>query len=151
MTRESFLALLDNVMPRGSRDIAKCPAHADRLPSLQITAGDKGLLLKCWAGCSLGEICASLGISQQALFYDALDANPQKRKAAAQERERRRQQQAALARTQGRHIDALRAADYHIRSRAGLDISGWSDQKLDAELTVLADAYALLESEERDG
>jgi hypothetical protein len=151
VTLDSFLAQLENATPRGTRHVASCPAHDDRTPSLQVTPGDKAILLKCWSGCCLEEICASIGIRPADLFYDALDANPQKRQAAAQQRDRQRQQQAALARTQGRRIDALKAADFHIRSRVGLDISGWSDQQLDDELAVLASAYALLESEERDG
>lgn len=150
MTLESVLAQLENVTPQGSRYRATCPAHVDRSPSLQVTPGDKGILLKCWSACSLAEICLALGIEQTDLFYDALDANPQKRQAAAQQRDRQRQQKALEAQRQGRRIDALKAADYHIRSRREIDISGWSDQKLDGEMNVLADAYALLGSEDRD-
>jgi hypothetical protein len=151
MMLDEFLSLLDHVTPRGSRYMATCAAHPDRSPSLQVTPGDTAISLKCWAGCSLMEICQSLGIDQRDLFFDALDPDPHKRRAAAQQRDRQRQQQATTARKQGRRIDALKTAEYHIRSRRELDIREWDDQQLDNELNVLADAYALLASEERDG
>ena len=151
MRLAEILPRLENVTPRGSRYLATCPAHADRSPSLQITEGDTALLVKCWAGCSLLEICGSLGIDQRDLFYDAGNPDPAQRRDAARQREERRKQRAVVAQRQGRRLDALRAADDHIRSRHGLDISRWSDQKLDQELNLLVDAYALLASEERDG
>ena len=70
MNLDDFLARLENVTRRGSRYMAICPAHSDKHPSLQITEGERGLLLKCWSGCTLAEICASLQLTQQDLFYD---------------------------------------------------------------------------------
>lgn len=68
--------------------IARCPAHDDREPSLQISEGADGrVLLKCFAGCSVDEITQALGIATRDLFplkeggaqlgaaYDYLDAN----------------------------------------------------------------------------
>ena len=151
MILDALLPMLDAVQQRSNgRWSARCPAHDDRTPSLQVTSGDKAILLKCWSGCRLEDICLALGIEQRDLFFDQCDATPQQRQAAARQRDRQRQQQATRARKQGRRTDALREADYHIRSRHGLDISGWSNQKLHDELTVLADAYALLASEECD-
>ncbi len=44
-----------------SRWKAKCPAHEDKQPSLQITAGKTGaVLLKCWAGCDYDAIIHEL-------------------------------------------------------------------------------------------
>lgn len=152
MTATELLCRLEAVRPRGSgKWVARCSAHQDKSPSLSITEGDKGLLLKCWAGCRLEEICASLSIRPADLFFNALDPDPQQRRKDERERERRRKQQAVNAQKQGRRIDTLKTADYHIRSRRGLDIAGWTDQKLDDELNVLSDAYALLASEECDG
>lgn len=76
MTLDQLLGRLENVAPRGSRYLATCPAHADRHPSLQVTPGDTGLLLKCWAGCRVGELCQALGIQQRDLFYDTHYNNP---------------------------------------------------------------------------
>ena len=103
-----ILGRLDNVTPRGSRYIATCPAHADRSPSLQVTPGERAILVKCWSGCRLEEICASLGINQQDLFFDALDPDPQRRRAAALQRDRQRHRREQHAEQQGTLIDALR-------------------------------------------
>ncbi|OAI47498.1 hypothetical protein AYO43_04395 [Nitrospira sp. SCGC AG-212-E16] len=140
MTAVEILPSLDSVHARGQgRWSARCPAHADKSPSLTIAEGDKGLLVKCWAGGSLQEVCASLGIEQRDLFYDARDPDPARRRESARQRDQQRQARERQAEQRGTLIDALRAADYHIRSRHGLDINGWSNQKLDDELNCLAE------------
>ena len=71
MTATDLLSRLDSVLSRGTgRYSARCPAHADRSPSLAIKEGDRGLLVKCWAGCTLDEITAALGIQVGDLFFD---------------------------------------------------------------------------------
>jgi hypothetical protein len=59
---ESVLAQLEHVRrtPRGW--MARCPAHADRTPSLSVRDTGSRILLNCFAGCSYDEICRSLGI-----------------------------------------------------------------------------------------
>jgi hypothetical protein len=151
MMLAELLPHLENVKPRGSRYLATCPAHADRSPSLQVTEGERGILLKCWAGCSVGEICMSLGLRPAELFFDALETNPQQRRAAAKRRHQQQHAREQQAQQQGLLIDALREADYFVQSRRGLDISGWNDDQLDHELHALADAYQLLESEDLHG
>lgn len=135
----------------GEKWKACCPAHQDRRPSLTFKDGERCILVKCFAGCALDEICQALSIRPSDLFFDALDHNPQRRKTAAQQRERTRQVRERHAHQQGALIDALREADYFIRSRHGLDISQWNHRHLDAELSALADAYTLLEHEDLDG
>jgi hypothetical protein len=152
MTAAELVGSLESVRARGpNKWSAKCPAHADKSPSLTIAEGDKGLLVKCWAGCSLQEVCASLGIEQRDLFYDARDPDPARRRESARQRDQQRQARERQAAQRSTLIDALRAADYHILSRHGLDISGWSNQKLDDELNCLADAYHLLDHEDLHG
>lgn len=152
MTLDELLPRLDSIHERGNgRWSARCPAHADENPSFSISEGEKGVLLKCWAGCTVEEICCSLGIQQRDLFFDALDSNPARRREAAQQRDRQRRERERHDYQQGALIDALREADYFVRSRRGLVISGWNDQKLDDELNALADAYHLLENEDLDG
>ena len=52
------LALLRNVEgPDGSGNYkACCPAHDDKKQSLSIKQGDKGVVLKCFAGCGTRQI-----------------------------------------------------------------------------------------------
>ena len=128
-----------------------CPAHKDRSPSLTFKDGDKAILVKCFAGCALEEICQALSLRPSDLFFDALNRDPRQRRIAAQQRERARQTSELHAHQQGALIDALREADYFIHSRRGLDILQWSHAHLDTELNVLADAYTLLEHEDIDG
>ena len=49
----------------------KCPAHSDGSPSLSVRENDAGtkLLVNCYAGCSIKEICDSLGIRISQLFF----------------------------------------------------------------------------------
>jgi putative DNA primase/helicase len=47
---------------RGTYGTARCPAHDDRNPSLSISDGDQGLLLKCHAGCSYTDILHALTV-----------------------------------------------------------------------------------------
>ena len=69
-----FLGQLDKVKKVSRRWIACCPAHEDTNASLQITMGDKGILINCWAGCSYHEITAAMGLRPSDLFFDALDS-----------------------------------------------------------------------------
>jgi hypothetical protein len=141
MTIGDVLPLLDNPKQRGTRWSARCPAHADKSPSLSVTEGDKGILLRCWAGCSLPEICSALRIKPKDLFFDALDTDWRKRKAIAAARVQRRHAEAAAFRKEGRRLDALRLADDFVRSRRGVDISLWTADRLHDELNRLAHAY----------
>ena len=43
---------------RGSdRATICCPAHDDKTPSLDVSVGDRAILLHCHAGCELQRIC----------------------------------------------------------------------------------------------
>lgn len=69
-----LLPLLEGVRSTGrARWIARCPAHEDRSPSLTVAQGERGILLKCWTGCSIGEVTAALGLTVQELFEDYHD------------------------------------------------------------------------------
>lgn len=67
---ETLLAHLEAVKPTGAgRWLARCPAHADKRPSLSIRETDAGAcLVHCWAGCSPGEIVAAAGMTMSDLF-----------------------------------------------------------------------------------
>jgi DNA primase len=151
MNAAEFLSRLDGVQQRGARWSARCPAHNDTSPSLSVSEGERGLLVKCWAGCTVAEICGAIGIEQRDLFFDSLDADPAKRRAAAQQRDRQRLARERHAQQEGTLIDALREADTFIRSRRGIDISAWSHTQLNDELNTLSEAYLLLESEGLNG
>ncbi len=76
MTLGEFLKLLQErgLKPRqlsSGQWLSLCPAHEDHQPSLSITEGEKGVLLNCFAGCSVRDICSALQISERDLFTDS--------------------------------------------------------------------------------
>lgn len=67
---DKILPLLNNVRKKGKNSwISKCPAHQDKKPSLSIREIDDGkLLIHCFAGCSIGDIVAAIGLKVSDLF-----------------------------------------------------------------------------------
>lgn len=70
MSAEILISCLDKVKPTGkNRWQARCPAHADKGPSLSIRETDDGtVLVKCFAGCSVHEIVRAVGLELSDLF-----------------------------------------------------------------------------------
>jgi hypothetical protein len=60
--------------PDGMGFQAHCPGPThkgrDRDPSLSVDPGDKCIMMKCFTGCEVEDICASLGIKKGALSYE---------------------------------------------------------------------------------
>ena len=48
----------------------RCPAHDDKRASLTIREGEKGIVMKCHAGCDCDRICARLDMQPKDLFWD---------------------------------------------------------------------------------
>lgn len=141
MTVDDLLERLEGVRRSGQGVVARCPAHDDHDPSLSVREGEKGLLLKCWAGCSLTAICEALGITTSQLFYDAggpVDSQAIRRWRATRE--------AARARTwaRGKKMDALREAERVIAAATNVDISRWRTNTLDDMIDRVCQARALL-------
>ena len=69
---DKLLPLLDKVREvKMGKWTACCPAHDDKNPSMNITEVEDGkLLVKCWAGCSVTEILASVELELRDLFPD---------------------------------------------------------------------------------
>ncbi len=147
MTLEDLVARLEGVRRSGRGWMARCPAHDDHTPSLSVSEGDRGLLLRCWVGCELSAICAAIGITTRQLFFD--DNGPLDR-VAIRRHQARRQAERSRQRARGKRVDALREAGAVIRAATGVDISEWPDEQLDAALTLVCDARDLLLREETD-
>lgn len=147
MTIEGLLPRLQAVRRTSRGYVARCPAHADKSPSLSIRETDDKILLHCHAGCKPTSICEAVGLSLKDLFTgSAIDPCDIARHRAQRARQRREHEQRCEA--EGRTLDACKYAQRFIDSRRSLDISEWPNEELDVELNALADAYALLESEE---
>ncbi|MBA3754480.1 MAG: hypothetical protein H0X01_10180 [Nitrospira sp.] len=146
MKAEELLARLDGVR-RGARGwIARCPGHDDRHPSLAINEGHSGVLVKCWAGCTLIEIAGALGLAASDFFYDNA-AKGSSLTMQLRHRESGRRRREAARRRVGRLLDARREAEYFITSLHNIEISGLSPSKLNRTLNRAADAYAILEGD----
>lgn len=70
MSADQLLGLLDKVKRTGQGKYqACCPAHADKRPSLSIRELDDGrILVHCWAGCSVTDVLAAVGLGMESLF-----------------------------------------------------------------------------------
>lgn len=69
MQIEELLARLEGVKANGAgKWIARCPAHADRSPSLSIKESDGTILAYCFAGCDVESVCGAIGIEVHELF-----------------------------------------------------------------------------------
>lgn len=63
------LTRLDRVRKTDSGFTARCPAHEDRTASLSLAAGDDGrILAHCFAGCSVHDVLAAIGLTVADLF-----------------------------------------------------------------------------------
>jgi hypothetical protein len=78
ITIDALLARLAKVRAGGAagRWMARCPAHEDGSASLSVGLGDDSrILLHCFAGCVVGDVCAALGLTVAQLFPAARDWN----------------------------------------------------------------------------
>lgn len=75
---QEILQRFDGVKQCGDGQyMACCPCHDDRKQSLSIGRGERGIVLKCQAGCDTRDIIARVGIKPRDLFYDKPAERPQ--------------------------------------------------------------------------
>lgn len=82
LSLEQFLSRVDRVRKTGAGYTARCPAHEDRTASLSVTAGNDGrVLVHCFAGCSIGDVLGSVGLTVGDLFPRRItDPSPEARR-----------------------------------------------------------------------
>lgn len=70
MSADNLLSRLDGVKSTGrDRWIARCPAHADKHPSLSVRETEAGVILAhCFSGCEVAEIVSAVGLKLEDLF-----------------------------------------------------------------------------------
>ena len=58
--------------PNGSGEyMCRCPAHDDKTASLCVRDGEKGIVLKCQAGCDTEAVVMAMGLKMRDLFREA--------------------------------------------------------------------------------
>jgi hypothetical protein len=148
MKVDELLAMMDAVRSTRRGWSARCPAHEDRKPSLHIHEGQRGVLVKCFAGCTVDEVCTALGLKVRDLFYEGTTDTQ-----VWQEQKRQRVEKHFWERhirfLSGVFTDRLREAEAFVSAAKGIDISQWNDSKLAETLDLLSDCYDLLEKEQR--
>lgn len=70
MTVHGLLSKLERVARTGAGWIGRCPAHADKCPSLSIREENGRILLHCFGGCGIEAVLAALGIEKRDLFLE---------------------------------------------------------------------------------
>lgn len=111
MTAESFADLVHARSAGRGRWMARCPAHDDRSPSLNISEGRDGrVLLHCFAGCSLATILKALSLSTRDLFASE-PLSPQQQATLKREREARDAQRARERQADRAAWDRVRALE----------------------------------------
>jgi hypothetical protein len=77
---ENVLTRLDGVRPSGKGYSCRCPAHDDKSPSLYVSQDDDRVLMYCFAGCEVKDICHAIGLKVSDLFMDKKKMPPAKRR-----------------------------------------------------------------------
>lgn len=148
MTLKQVIELISPVKRSGRGWMAKCPAHQDRRASLSIREAEDRLLLHCFAGCAVEEVCQALGIKVRDLFVTGLSSMEweylQKRRREQQLADHKREMQ------QGALIDVRREAETLLRAYHGQDTSQWSDKQFDRVMNAVGQALAFLREENEE-
>lgn len=147
-TTQQVLDRLDRVRATSRGWSACCPAHPDRTPSLSVTEGDRGVLVKCWAGCTVDEIADAMGLGVADLFYRPFSGNKQRRGQRTSRTPRRidwRKQAGAL---QDEAITLWLHANEVFAFACNLDTTPWSDDDWDTATEAICDAYKTMERAE---
>src|SRR5215472_2959966 len=137
MTVDDLLSRLDRVRRTGNGWIARCPAHEDHSPSLSVKAGDRGLLVKCWAGCTLEEVTEALGIRVADLFFET----PTPRGRWTTPTPPKLDRVSLAFRFELAALDRRLRADRILKAATGFDIDEMGDKDFDRLMNVIGRAY----------
>ena len=75
MNAQEFSAQIHGVKRAGQEFTGQCPAHEDRRASLSWRDGDKGVVITCFAGCTIEAITGALGLTPASLFFEPRTAS----------------------------------------------------------------------------
>ena len=79
MNLEELADHFEQVKMVGNGFSARCPAHADKSPSLRVAAGNTGWLVKCYTGCTFFDVVTAAGLQPLHFKYNsASNSGPQR-------------------------------------------------------------------------
>lgn len=132
-----LLSRLDAVRPTGRGWRARCPALADRTPSLSIHEGARGVLLRCFAGCALPDICEGMNLFPKDLFYDA----PTPRGTRPIPKPIRKDPRSTAFQFELGAFDLRKRAEWIFEAAKQVDVSSLNDADLDRALSHVEQGY----------
>ena len=139
MTAQTLLDRLEAVRSRGAgKWSARCPAHQDSSPSLSIAAGEKGLLIHCFALCNNQDIVAAVGLTMADLFFDA----PPDHRKRSHPRLAKLNRLALAWRFELAALDLRLRAERVVEAGGNVAINVLTDEELDRALAYVANIYA---------
>lgn len=144
MTVADLLERLEMVRSRGhGRWSARCPAHSpDRNPSLSIREGERGLLVKCWTGCTIEEITAALGLSVADIFYDSDLPRCERLRAKLTPKPKPLDWRRFAGELQDEAVDHWLRGTVVLEAARGLNITEWTDADIEEALEAITCARA---------
>ena len=144
MTIEELLSRLDAVRRSSRGYVARCPAHDDKNPSLNIREGEGDrILVHCFAACSVQDVCAAIGIEIHDLFAQS---RYEQRPPRNRQREPDRINWESTAFQFRFHADGLwLRAQAVLNDLTGVDVCRWDDNDRDAAMKAVIRAYDDLE------
>ena len=146
MTASELVGSLESVRARGPNKWgARCPAHADKSPSLSIREGDDGrLLVHCFAGCTIDEITSALGLRVSDLFTDATISRGQRAPNTIPRIDRR----AIAFHFEICALDLRLRAEKIFRAARTYDVADLDEPSLDRLMRAVTSGYADIERAE---
>ena len=140
---DELLARLEKVRARGSSKwSARCPAHADRSPSLSIRLAEDGrILAHCFASCSVDAICEALRITIIDLFPDETTGSRRGKRRSTEPKPWRYDWRRTASDFQF-HADMLWVRAQSVLDAAkGLNTATWTDEDFETAIRAVGRAY----------
>jgi hypothetical protein len=69
MEKKDLAAHFQGVRMNGNGFRARCPVHGSRGQTLAVKRGDRGWIVKCFAGCSFADVAEAAGLPQSAFMF----------------------------------------------------------------------------------
>ncbi len=138
MKAAAFLERLEGVRSRGpGRWSTRCPAHADRSPSLSVCEVENKILVHCFSGCEPRRIVGALGLAMVDLFTDS-PSTPNQQPAVPPQKLNFVE---VAFRFELGALDRRLRADAILNAAQNFHLDELSDRDLDRILNTIARAY----------